>query len=210
MSKTIDPHLDASPDPCPHSIRRAASAARVDGRWIGFADLHREPFRLFFPAATLAGLIGVALWPVMLLGWTQNYPGPSHARLMVQGFFGGFILGFMGTAMPRLVGARPFSAAEAFSLLALFGCNVIANAAGMNPFADGLFMGELALLFAMLKRRCHSGRDLPPPSFVLVGVAFTSALAGTGLHLAERRWELNPPLELLARLLSYHGFVLLA
>src|SRR5262245_18998997 len=201
MSKTIDPHLDASPDPCPHSIRRAASAARVDGRWIGFADLHREPFRLFFPAATLAGLIGVALWPVMLLGWTQNYPGPSHARLMVQGFYGGFIFGFMGTAMPRRIGACPFSARETFSLLLLFLGNVVANAAGMNGLADWLFAGELALLFTRLKRRCHSGGDLPPPTFVLVGLAFASALVGTGLHLAGKRWELSAPLELLARLL---------
>src|SRR5436190_21845692 len=103
---------------CPRRARRATAAPPQKG-WASFADFHHEPFRIFFPVATLAGLIGVALWPALLLGWTQNYPGPSHARLMVQGFFGGFILGFMGTAMPRLVGGRPFSAREAFSLFTL-------------------------------------------------------------------------------------------
>jgi hypothetical protein len=49
---------------------------------------------------------------------------------------------------------------------------------------------------------------VPPPGFVLVGLAFASALAGTALHLFGRRWELAPSFELLARLLSYHGFVL--
>ena len=44
---------------------------------------------------------------------------------------------------------------------------------------------------------------------MLVGLAFVSALAGTALQLAGRRWELSPSLELLARLLAYHGFVLL-
>jgi uncharacterized protein involved in response to NO len=176
---------------------------------VNFGDLHREPFRLFFPVAVMAGLIGVALWPVMLLGWTENYPGPSHARLMIQGFFGGFIFGFMGTAMPRLVGARPLSAREAFFLLALFLANVTANMMGMNTPADCLFAGELAFLFSLLKRRCHSGGEPPPPGFVLVGLAFATAIAGTTLHLAGRRWELSQPLELLARLLSYHGFVLL-
>ena len=195
---------------CPRRASRIASTATQPvGRWIRFADLPREPFRLFFPAATLAGLIGVGLWPVMLLGWTENYPGPSHARLMVQGFFGGFVIGFMGTSMPRLVEAPPLSARAVFSLLALFLGNVMANTLGMNALADGIFAGELALLFTLLKRRCHSSGTLPPPSFVLVGLAFASALAGTALHLAGRRWPLSEPMELLARLLSYHAFVLL-
>ncbi len=195
---------------CPRRVGRVAGATTQPvGRWIRLADLPREPLRLFFPAATLAGLIGVGLWPVMLLGWTENYPGPSHARLMVQGFFGGFVIGFMGTAMPRLVEAPPLSARAVGSLLALFFGNVIANTLGLNPLADGIFAGELALLFSLLKRRCHSSRALPPPSFVLVGLAFASALAGTALHLAGRCWPLSEPLELLARLLSYHAFVLL-
>ena len=140
----------------------ASAASGTMSRWVNFAGLHHEPFRLFFPVAVMAGLIGVALWPMTLLGWTENYPGPSHARLMVQGFFGGFILGFMGTAMPRLVGARPLSAREAFSLLALFLGNVGANTLGMNVLGDLLFAGEVAFLFSLLKRRCHSGRELPP------------------------------------------------
>ena len=214
MSEVTKPTSPAevAPPParCPRRAGRLVTATPAPkGRWIGIADLHREPFRLFFPFAMLAGIIGVALWPVMLLGWMEMYPGPSHARLMVQGFFGGFIFGFLGTSMPRLVEARPLSAREDFSLLALFLGNVAANTAGMTTLADWLFIGEIALWFAMLKNRCHGGKDRPPPGFVLVGLAFACALAGTALHLAGRRWELSQPLELFARLLSYHGFVLL-
>jgi hypothetical protein len=96
MSETTSPGFSAARTQCPRRAKRVASAAPgAIRRWVNFADLHHEPFRLFFPVAVIAGLIGVALWPVMLLGWMENYPGPSHARLMVQGFFGGFIFGFM-------------------------------------------------------------------------------------------------------------------
>ena len=177
--------------------------------WITFGDLHREPFRLFFPAATLAGLVGVGLWVPLLLGWTADYPGTAHARLMVQGFFGGFIFGFLGTSLPRLLEVPTLTAKEVFPLLALFAVNVAAHAAGATSWGDAAFLGELVLWFAVLKGRCHAKRDLPPPSFVLVGLSFASAAVGAGLHLAARRWELPPELELLARLLSYHAFVLL-
>jgi uncharacterized protein involved in response to NO len=176
---------------------------------ISFGDLHREPFRLFFPAATLAGLVGVGLWVPLLLGWTADYPGTAHARLMVQGFFGGFIFGFLGTSLPRLLEVPTLTAKEFFPLLALFAVNVAAHAAGATSWGDAAFLGELVLWFAVLKGRCHAKRDLPPPSFVLVGLSFASAAVGAGLHLAARRWELPPELELLARLLSYHAFVLL-
>ena len=44
-------------------------------------------------------------------------------------------------------------------LLALFLGNVIANTVGINTLADSLFAAELAFLFVLLKRRCHSGRS---------------------------------------------------
>lgn len=173
------------------------------------ADLHREPFRLFFPAATLAGLLGVALWLPLLLGWTTDYPGTAHARLMVQGFFGGFIFGFLGTSMPRLLEVPALTAREVFPRLVLFIAQVGAQFADAVALGDGLFMAELVLWFALLKGRCHAKRDLPPPTFVLVGLSFVCGLAGTALFLAGRRWELAAELELLGKLLSYHAFVLL-
>ena len=65
-----------------------------------------EPFRIFFPLATLFGLSGVSLWPLFFLGLHKFYPGPMHARLMIEGFLGGFVIGFLGTAGPRLLSAR--------------------------------------------------------------------------------------------------------
>lgn len=172
-------------------------------------DLHREPFRLFFPAATLAGLLGVALWVPLLVGWTSDYPGTAHARLMVQGFFAGFIFGFLGTSLPRLLGGRALTAREVFPLLALFVVQAGAQLAGAVALGDGLFAAELVLWFGLLKGRCRDRRDLPPPTFVLVDLSFLCGLAGTLLFLAGRRWELAAELELLGKLLGYHAFVLL-
>ena len=176
---------------------------------LAFADLHREPFRLFFPAATLAGLCGVSLWIPLLLGWTNDYPGTPHARVMVQGFLAGFIFGFLGTSLPRLLEVPALTAREVFPLLAVFAGNVGAQLAGATALGDGLFAAELAAWFLVLKGRCHAKRDLPPPSFVLVGLSFGCGLAGTMLFLAGRRGELSAELELLAKLLGYHAFVLL-
>jgi hypothetical protein len=79
----------------------------------------------------------------------------------------------------------------------------------MTVLADAIFVAELILLIGLLMRRYLSRRDNPPPSFVLVGLAFLSALAGTAVHLAGSRWELSQPVELLSRAFAYHGFVLL-
>ena len=42
-------------------------------RPIALADLGREPFRILFPLAVLAGVLGVAVWPLHFAGW-GGYP----------------------------------------------------------------------------------------------------------------------------------------
>src|SRR3954468_5414429 len=93
-------------------------------------NVWREPFRLFFPAATLAGIVGVALWPLHLLGLTPIYPGQFHARIMAHGLFGGFIFGFLATAMPRMLSARALRGSETVGLLSLHVMMVAAYAVG--------------------------------------------------------------------------------
>lgn len=211
MAATISSSTSAEAPKCPKRARRAATPINpnADAR-IRLLDLHREPFRIFFPAATLAGLIGVALWPALLLGWMESYPGAVHARLMMQGFFGGFVIGFMGTAMPKLVDARPLAAAEAFGLLGLFLTHLVSASFGFIAVADAVFIIELATLFTLLRRRCHESGSVPPPSFILVGLALLSAGTGAAMQLVGKEWELSTPVELFARLAGYHAFILLS
>src|SRR3954466_10851969 len=79
-----------------------------------------EPFRIFFPLATLVGLSGVSLWPLFFSGLHKFYPGQMHSRLMIEGFLAGFVLGFLGTALPRLLSAAPLRRVELWLLLALY------------------------------------------------------------------------------------------
>ena len=71
-----------------------------------------EPFRLFFPLGILAAVAGVMMWPLLYAGHLGFYPGEAHARVMIEGFMGAFVLGFLGTAFPRLTGNATWSRGE--------------------------------------------------------------------------------------------------
>ena len=178
-------------------------------RRISARDLFEEPFRLFFPAAVLVGFLGVMLWPMYFAGLYPNYPGISHARLMAHGFFGGFILGFLGTALPRMLSVPHFSRHEIGVFLGLYAVMVTAHLAGRNVLGDGFL---LCLLIAFTWRagiRFARRNDLPPPGFVLLPLAFGCAAAGAILSLVGIDPEASAPWMTLQRLLLYQGFVLL-
>src|ERR1700761_308336 len=78
-----------------------------------------EPFRIFFPLGVLFGISGVSLWPLFFSGLHKFYPGIMHARMMIEGFLGCFVIGFLATAAPRLTGTPHCSRAEMRTLLGL-------------------------------------------------------------------------------------------
>ena len=69
-----------------------------------------EPYRVFFPLGMLAGIWGVMMWPMLYAGWLNFYPNEAHTRMMIEGFMGAFVVGFIGTAFPRLTGNRSWFA----------------------------------------------------------------------------------------------------
>jgi uncharacterized protein involved in response to NO len=178
-------------------------------RRIRLGALGAEPFRLFFPAGALAGIIGVLLWPLHLWGLAGPYPGPQHAQIMALGFFGAFIFGFLGTALPRLLSAPPLALWQTGGLLGLHLAMVASLATGRVIQGDVLFLLLLAGFVACLVPRLHRRQDIPPPGFVLVGIAFLCAAAGAILRIMAARGEPDPAWVTLQRLLSYQGFVLL-
>jgi uncharacterized protein involved in response to NO len=80
---------------------------------------YQEPFRIFFPAGILLGLAGVSLWPLYYAELIVPYPATTHARLMIEGFVASFIIGFLGTAGPRITSTSPFLRSEMLGLLTL-------------------------------------------------------------------------------------------
>jgi uncharacterized protein involved in response to NO len=169
----------------------------------------KEPFRIFFNQAIIAGVLGVALWPLHFWGALESYPGIPHVRVMVFGFFGGFIFGFLGTALPRMLSAEPFRAWQVLALLLLHGGMVVAYTIGRIFVGDVLLALLLLTFVSCVIPRARSRKDVPPPGFVLVALAFVAVFAGTFLALLQHFRELPLFWIYFQRLLSSQGFLLL-
>lgn len=151
----------------------------------------------------------MALWPLYFWGVTQFYPGQTHARIMIYGLFGGFIFGFLGTAMPRMLSSNSFRLLEVVPLVTLHLAMVFSLAAGKTFLGDALFLALLAIFFVCIALRASQRQDTPPPGFVLVGLAFLCVLTGTIFSVVENFREIDLFWITLGRLLSYQGFILL-
>lgn len=169
-----------------------------------------EPYRVFFPLGLLAGMGGALLWPLYYGHWLGYNPLEAHPRMMIEGFLAAFVMGFLGTAFPRLAGNRPWFAGEFLLLLGLWAGVVACAASGRVAAADGGFAVLLGVLLCGLVLRWACGnRDTPPPGFVLalsglLGAAVAAACLGwqhgQGLGVSGLGW---------AKLGLFQGFVLL-
>lgn len=161
-----------------------------------FELLRREPYRLFFPLGTLAGIWGVMMWPMLYAGWLDFHPGQAHTRMMIEGFMGAFIAGFIGTAFPRLIEHQAWRLGEWLILLLLWLMCVVSHACGQVAAGDAAFCGMLgALLLGILARWIRGRRDTPPPGFILVAPALAGAIVATwllsrpDLTLTQMQWS---------------------
>lgn len=167
-----------------------------------------EPYRVFFPLGMLAGIWGVLMWPMFYAGWLEFYPGEAHTRMMIGGFMGAFVLGFLGTAFPRLAGNRSWFGLEFLVILALWLTHVANQAAGHVRTGDMVFCVMLLALFTGMAGRWIFGhRDTPPPGFLLAFAGIIGAATASGFLAAQPsptlvQWNL-------ARLWLFQGFLLL-
>jgi uncharacterized protein involved in response to NO len=167
-----------------------------------------EPFRIFFPLGVLVGISGVSLWPLYFSGIHKFYPGIMHARLMIEGFMGAFVIGFLGTAGPRLTGTAHFSRTELGALVTLFAAAVGMHIGERYFFGDLIFLALLLFFAVRMSGRFLRRTDLPPPTFALVAFAFLTAIVAAILLLIGAFGSGSPRCTLLGMLLLYQGFVL--
>lgn len=168
-----------------------------------------EPFRLLFPVGAILGVVGVLLWPLYYLSFLEAYPGVSHSRIMIQGFLTAFVLGFLGTALPRLLDVSRF----ALSVSIVFAALLIAGALFslcVSPALGDLWHFVLLILFlGVLAKRARNRKDLPPPGFILVAFGLVSGMIGSLLLFLDAVVSGFPLfLYQLARLLAWQGFLL--
>ena len=167
-----------------------------------------EPFRIFFPLGLILGSIGVALWPLFVWHQISFYPRDAHLRLMIEGLMGSFIIGFLGTAGPRLLDARPFAAIETLVLVVLQILAAGLHLGQHRNLGDVVFLVSLTLFLGFVGVRARSRRDLPPPNFVLVVLGFLNAITGIVFIFAARRVGNGAFLDQFGSLLLNQGFVL--
>lgn len=165
-----------------------------------------EPFRVFFPLGFIASAIGVLLWPALFRGWLDYYPLEAHARWMVLAFGGSLIVGFLGTAGPRLLGTRTFFRSEFLLHLALTLAMMSAlwlNRIALADLLTGIWL--LGVLASLLGRFLFFRKDVPPPGIPLAvlglaGAATAGFVFGFGI-------QTNPFTQQFLRLLYFQGFL---
>ena len=168
----------------------------------------QEPFRIFFPLGLLLGGIGVALWPLFVWHAIAFYPANAHVRLMIEGLMGSFIVGFLGTAGPRLLDARPLRAIEVSILLVLQIASASLHLAQNQTVGDILFLVLLLSFAGMMATRARRAHDLPPPHFALVLFGLLNAIAGIFLITASKSMSNGAFANQLGNLMLNEGFVL--
>lgn len=188
----------------PHQTSPSAAPARPR-----YFDLClAEPFRIFFPIATFLGMSGVSLWPLFFLNLHKFYPGPMHARLMVEGFLAGFAIGFLGTALPRLLSAPPLRRWELRLLLALYLLTAGLHIGEQPRAGDLAFIALLLCFLACMVARVRGRAELLPPGFVLVAFGLLSGLVGPALWLCGLQGWAAGRAMLFGSMLLNQGFTL--
>lgn len=170
-----------------------------------------EPFRLLFPLGALLGIVGVAIWPLYFWGLAPVYPGQIHARIMIECFLTAFVMGFLGTAFPRLLDVRRLGLTVSIPLaVALLACASL-HVTGHILWGDITYFATLATFLGVLLSRARKRKDFPPPSFVLVAMGMLSGLIGAGILITDRIWPmfLAPWTGSMGRILLHQGYPLL-
>lgn len=188
---------------CKHKKHKSRAPRRLGLEWVA-----SEPYRLFFFIGTVWSIIGVLLWPMFYAHAISFYPGFVHARLMIESFGGAFIVGFLGTAGPRMASAPKLSPAELVWLLALH-CACGISHLFLHPQAGDILFAALlgSLLLSLIIRVVRFRKEAPPPQMLL---ALTGILCGiTGAVLMTLSSTYADPQRLrLASLLLYQGMLL--
>lgn len=169
-----------------------------------------EPFRLLFPLGTILGILGVLMWPLYIWNFTAVYPGQIHPRIMIEGFITSFVIGFLGTALPRLLGAPRMTLGETLGFAGVLVGLTFLHATGRVFWGDQVFFLTILLLAGLLGARALLFRkDTPPPAFVLVVLGLGCALIGSATQAVERfmpeSWPVWVPV--LGKLLLYQGYL---
>ncbi len=188
---------------CKHK-KHKSKAPRKDGlRWLA-----SEPYRVFFFSGAIWSIIGVSLWPLYYAQKLGFYPNFVHARLMIEAFGAAFVVGFLGTAGPRMASAPKLTPLELIWLFGLHQAVAISHLCQNQLLGDKLFIGLLgSLLLCLVIRVVRFRKDWPPPQMLLAVTGLLCGIGGAAMLLFPSNYS-DPRLFRLAGLLLYQGLLL--
>ena len=182
-----------------------------------FALFRAEPYRLLFPAGVVWSFFGAFHWISVWLGWTPPQAGLYHGLLQIAGFGGSFLAGFLMTAIPSFLSAKPADAWELGAAVLLSAAAPVLILLVSIPAGAAAFLSLLILLLVFTARRYRIGGGSPPP-FPYIVWGLVHGVAGTLLilfpldrfyRLGERMLEQGMLLSLVLGIGSFLGARLL-
>lgn len=188
---------------CKHKKHRAAGPRRDGLRWLA-----SEPYRLFFFSGAVWSIIGVALWPLFYAQQIGFYPSFVHARIMIEAFGAAFVVGFLGTAGPRMATAPKLTPLELGWLFVLHQACGVSHLTLHMDWGDDCFIALLgSLLLCLVIRVVKFRKEAPPPQLLLALTGLVCGITGASFLLSNATL-LDPQRLRLANLLLYQGLLL--
>ena len=188
---------------CKHKKQRASGLRRDGLRWLA-----AEPYRVFFFSGAVWSIIGVTLWPLYYSQQLGFYPNFVHARIMIEVFGAAFVVGFLGTAGPRMATAPKLRPVELIWLFALHQASGLCHLTLYQAWGDACFIALLgSLLLCLVVRVVKFRKEAPPPQMLLALTGLICGIAGAVLLLSPTAL-LDPQRLRLANLLLYQGLLL--
>lgn len=161
-----------------------------------------DPYRPFFVIGWGLAMAAVVPWLLLLYGFMETYPREMHADLMMGGFLMAFVMGFLGTALPRFTGTFGMERHEYYPLLLSLLCMPVAFVSRQGFYGVSI-CGMVSLLYFCV-RRLKLRSSLPPPSFIFVIMGLIASVAS----LAVMSLQITA-FEAIASLYIYQGQQLL-
>ncbi|MFN0078345.1 MAG: NnrS family protein [Prosthecobacter sp.] len=188
---------------CKHRKHQSKGPERRGLRWLA-----SEPYRVFFFSGAVWSIIGVSLWPLFYAQQLGFYPNFVHARLMIEAFGGAFVIGFLGTAGPRMASAPKLTPLEMIWLFMLHQASAISHLRLQHAWGDGFFIALLvSLLLCLVMRVVKFRKEAPPPQMFLALTGLACGIAGAAMLLSPATL-LDLQRLRLANLLLYQGLLL--
>jgi uncharacterized protein involved in response to NO len=146
--------------------------------------MRHEPYRLLFPLGAACAALGLAMWVAFWLRPEIGYPGPAHALIMMHGFIGSFIIGFLMTMLPRAIGVPICGTWHLVIATAGITGGCAAAYANAPNFAWGAHLLALAAPVGFIAGRARLRASAPPSSFACAAAGVFAAICGSAMAIA--------------------------